>query len=188
MLLRHTVGVQRSIRKHNKLAINFIFIVRRGVSKTDRRPDRTEKPDRADRTEVISIRSSVHPFPYFRSAVRSGPVRLQERGFWKRLLAGIHVCHKLLKSYRNSHCLVQVYEITVVVGITKTSNVHEHYSELVDSAQPNVRIFLKLYNCSFKMHPVQRTPSDNLVQNSTYDPSSERFMVPSSTTVVFVET
>nr|GEY35362.1 hypothetical protein [Tanacetum cinerariifolium] len=62
MLLRHTVGVQ--IR----------------VSKTDRRPDRTGPRNQTDRTEVISIRSSVHPFPYFRSA---------ERGFWKRLLADI---------------------------------------------------------------------------------------------------
>ncbi|GKC33862.1 hypothetical protein Tco_1046246 [Tanacetum coccineum] len=34
------------------------------------------------------------------------------------------------KQYRNSHCLAQVYEITVVAGITKTSNVHEHYLEL----------------------------------------------------------
>ncbi|GJV00961.1 pullulanase 1, chloroplastic [Tanacetum coccineum] len=33
----------------------------------------------------------------------------------------------------NSHCLAQVYEITVVAGITKTSNVQEHYSELYSS-------------------------------------------------------
>ncbi|GKG49895.1 pullulanase 1, chloroplastic, partial [Tanacetum coccineum] len=32
------------------------------------------------------------------------------------------------------------------------------------------------------------TSSDNLVLNSTYDPSSGRFMFPSRTTAVFVET
>ncbi|GKF31955.1 pullulanase 1, chloroplastic, partial [Tanacetum coccineum] len=38
-----------------------------------------------------------------------------------------------------------------------------------------------------QLHPVQMMSNDNLVKNSTYDPSSGRFMVPSRTTSVFVE-
>nr|GFA02737.1 pullulanase 1, chloroplastic [Tanacetum cinerariifolium] len=38
-----------------------------------------------------------------------------------------------------------------------------------------------------QLHPVQMMSNDNLVKNSTYDPSSGRFMVPSRTTAVFVE-
>ncbi|GKC97872.1 pullulanase 1, chloroplastic [Tanacetum coccineum] len=47
------------------------------------------------------------------------------------LLSAIAVVDILLGG--NSHCLAQVYEITVIAGITKTSNVQEHYPELYSS-------------------------------------------------------
>ncbi|GJS41602.1 pullulanase 1, chloroplastic isoform X1 [Tanacetum coccineum] len=75
-----------------------------------------------------------------------------------------------------------------VPGLTQLDPIYS-YVVVVFNASPTDISFTSpvLRGKVLQLHPVQMMSNDNLVKNSTYDPSSGRFMVPSRTTAVFVE-
>ncbi|PWA76551.1 limit dextrinase [Artemisia annua] len=75
-----------------------------------------------------------------------------------------------------------------VPGLTQLDPIYS-YVVVVINASPNDVSFTSpvLRGKVLQLHPVQMMSNDNLVKNSTYDPSSGTFMVPSKTIAVFVE-